>query len=68
MPDRSESLCQALPSPPLPGDDGRMIRRSDASFTVPSGFLPDGDRDLLAINGHHFELGDSVAPLGGDLA
>lgn len=45
-----------------------MIRRSDASFTAPSGFLPDGDRDLLAINGHHFELGDSTTPLGGDLA
>ncbi|MFJ4037425.1 hypothetical protein ACIPVB_05025 [Microbacterium sp. NPDC090007] len=33
-----------------------MISRSDASMTGPSGFLPDGDRDLLAINGHHFDL------------
>ncbi|WP_295838062.1 hypothetical protein [uncultured Microbacterium sp.] len=45
-----------------------MISRSDASAMAPSGFLPDGDRDLLAINGHHFELGDAVAGLGGDPA
>ena len=29
-----------------------MIRRSDASFTAPSGFLPDGDRDLLVQDGY----------------
>ncbi|MFN3948372.1 hypothetical protein [Microbacterium sp.] len=45
-----------------------MISRSDASFTSPAGFFPDGDRDLLAINGHHFELGDGVAPFASDLA
>ncbi|WP_191966653.1 hypothetical protein [Microbacterium testaceum] len=45
-----------------------MISRSDASASAPSGFLPEGDRDLLAINGHHFELGAPVAPLAGDLA
>lgn len=47
---------------------GRMISRSDASATGPAGFLPDGDRDLLAINGHHFDLGEGTAPLGGDIA
>jgi hypothetical protein len=45
-----------------------MTSRSDASASAPSGFLSDGDRDLLAINGHHFELGAPVAPLLGDLA
>lgn len=45
-----------------------MICRSDASLTAPSGFPLDGDPDLLAINGHHFELGGGVAPFGSDLA
>ncbi len=36
---------------------GRMTPRSDASAVSPSGFLPDADRDVLAINGHHFDLG-----------
>lgn len=36
---------------------GRMIPRSDVSAVSPSGFLFDADRDVLAINGHHFELG-----------
>ena len=47
---------------------GRMISRSDASSTAASNVTLDGDRDLLAINGHHFELGGAVAPLGGDAA
>nr|WP_307332960.1 hypothetical protein [Microbacterium sp. SORGH_AS_1204] len=45
-----------------------MISRSDTSSTAPMNVAPDGDRDLLAINGHHFELGGPAAPLGGDVA
>ncbi|WJS91496.1 hypothetical protein [Microbacterium testaceum] len=45
-----------------------MIGRSDVSASSASGFLPECERDLLAINGHHFELGASAAPLFGDLA
>ncbi|MDQ1083011.1 MULTISPECIES: hypothetical protein [Microbacterium] len=45
-----------------------MISRSDASSTAPPGFLPDGERDLLAINGHHFELGDAIASRGAGIA
>lgn len=44
---------------------GRMISRSDAGSTAPSTFSLEGDRDLFAINGHHFELDGAVAPLGG---
>jgi hypothetical protein len=40
----------------------RMTPRSDASAVPPSGFLADGERDVLAINGHHFELGMSGVP------
>lgn len=36
---------------------GRMTPRSDASAVSPSGFVSDGDRDVLAINGHQFDLG-----------
>lgn len=36
---------------------GRMIPRSDIGAVSPSGYPPDADRDVLAINGHHFELG-----------
>ncbi len=36
---------------------GRMIPRSDVGAMSASGFPPDADRDVLAINGHHFELG-----------
>lgn len=36
---------------------GRVIPRSDIGAVSPSGFPPDADRDVLAINGHHFELG-----------
>ncbi|BFM24467.1 hypothetical protein QE430_001161 [Microbacterium testaceum] len=43
----------------------RMTSRSDASFASPSGFLPDGDGDLLAINGHHFDLGTPSTFAGG---
>jgi len=46
----------------------RMISRSDASASAPSGFFPDGDRDVLAINGHQFDLGAPVAPLTNHLA
>ncbi len=45
-----------------------MMSRSHASGFAPPGFLPDGDRDLFAINGHHFDLGGSIAPVAGDLA
>ncbi|WP_156495931.1 hypothetical protein [Microbacterium sp. T32] len=45
-----------------------MTPRSDASTVPPSGFLPDGDRDVLAINGHHFDLGIASAPGLADLA
>ena len=41
---------------------GPMTPRSDASAVSPSGFLPDGDRDVLAINGHQFDLGIGSAP------
>lgn len=34
-----------------------MTPRSDASMSSPSGLPADGDPDLLAINGHHFDLG-----------
>lgn len=44
---------------------GRMTSRSDASFASPPGFLPDGDGDLLAINGHHFDLGTPGTFAGG---
>jgi len=47
---------------------GRMTPRSDASAVSPSGFLPDGDRDVLAINGHHFDLGVAGVPGLVDLA
>ncbi|MCC4248515.1 MULTISPECIES: hypothetical protein [Microbacterium] len=39
-----------------------MIPRSDASAVSPSGFLADGDRDVLAINGHQFDLGMPSTP------
>lgn len=42
-----------------------MTSRSDTSSTAPSSFPADSDKDLLAINGHHFELGDTIAPRGG---
>jgi len=45
-----------------------MFSRSDASASAPSGFVPDGDGDLLAINGHHFDLGGPIAPVAGDFA
>ncbi len=47
---------------------GPMTPRSDASAVSPSGFLPDGDRDVLAINGHQFDLGIGSAPGLADLA
>lgn len=55
-------------TPPVGVTMGRMISRSDVSSTAPLGLPPDGERDLLAINGHHFELGGAVAPLGVELA
>lgn len=45
-----------------------MISRSDASASFPSGLLPDGDRDLLVINGHQFALDAPTAPFTGGLA
>lgn len=45
-----------------------MTPRSDASVGSTSGFLPDGDRDVLAINGHHFDLGITSVPGIADLA
>ena len=33
-----------------------MTPRSDASLS-PTGPLAEGDADLLAINGHHFDIG-----------
>ncbi|WP_424707897.1 hypothetical protein [Microbacterium sp. SLBN-111] len=45
-----------------------MTPRSDASAVSSSGFLPDGDRDVLAINGHHFDLGIADVPGFADLA
>ncbi|WP_186316541.1 hypothetical protein [Microbacterium sp. BH-3-3-3] len=45
-----------------------MISRSDASASALPGFVPDGDRDLFAINGHHFDLGGPIAPVIVDLA
>jgi hypothetical protein len=45
-----------------------MTPRSDASAVSPPGFLPDGDRGVLAINGHHFDLGIASVPGLADLA
>ncbi|MDQ1123225.1 hypothetical protein [Microbacterium trichothecenolyticum] len=45
-----------------------MNSRSDASLTTPPGSGPDGDRDLLAINGHQFDLGAPISPLAGEQA
>lgn len=39
-----------------------MTPRSDASAVSPAGFPVDLDRDVLAINGHQFELGTPNAP------
>ncbi|MFF0911610.1 MULTISPECIES: hypothetical protein [Microbacterium] len=41
-----------------------MTPRSDASMTSSSGLPADGDRDLLAINGHHFDLGIPESSVG----
>lgn len=61
-----------MSSPDMGGGSGpsmsRMNSRSDASFATPPGSVPDGDRDLLAINGHQFDLGAAVAPLAGEPA
>lgn len=41
---------------------GRMTPRSDASAVASSSFPLDGDRDVLAINGHHFDLAGPGVP------
>ena len=38
-----------------------MTPRSDATAAFSAGFLLGGDSDVLAINGHHFELGATGA-------
>lgn len=45
-----------------------MTPRSDASAVTPAGFPVDPDRDVLAINGHQFDLGMPDAPgVGGSV-
>ena len=36
-----------------------MISSRDVEFAPPPGLPAAGDADLLAINGHHFALGDT---------